>query len=127
MMPRILIIDPSTRSVTEGTIEQRDHEAVSKYMSKLSGVPNCIFTTGTHLPGGSVVYVDDEGLLRNPEVLCTFVLPTYSDPLPGIGVVIGAEYETDKEWGWHDVPQSDIDYVKQHITYLWYRRRAESA
>lgn len=47
-----------------------------------------MFTVGAYLPNGDCIYVDDEGLLCQPEHF--FVVPTYPTPLAGNGLVVGS-------------------------------------
>ena len=83
MQKKAYLIHSATKTVSDITID--DYTEISKNIG-------CeIFTTGTHLPNGDTIYVDDEGLLINPKFF--FMVDGCAHPFAGNGVVVGADEE----------------------------------
>ncbi len=81
-MPRALFIDAAKQTVTE--IEMPRHRALEKLQELANGFIEC----ATEFPNGDVLYVNEEGLLHNPEHF--FDIGAHQ-PFAGNGVIVGAE------------------------------------
>jgi hypothetical protein len=87
-MPRAWFIDATKRTIS--AVEVAHGSAMLVDMRRLIGG----YIDIAHVwPGGDVLYVDDEGLLKAPTVGFRFALRLDDQPLAGSGVVVGREIE----------------------------------
>jgi hypothetical protein len=107
-MPRTLtayLIDPAACTVTEVA-----HTDDFRQIYTLIGA-DC-FTAVTAYENGDSIYVDDEGLLRNPRPPM-FLHRNYPDPLAGKGLVLGC----DRRDGESRSAQTALDTLKRDILF----------
>lgn len=82
------LINPEDRTISQVTVN--DYTDISKHIG-------CdMFCIGGHLPSKDVVFVDDEGLLKDPShffAIDSHVIKfTNPNPLAGKGLVLGGTY-----------------------------------
>jgi hypothetical protein len=76
-----ILIDPKNKSITE---VEHDDSLQDIYMHT-----DCDCITTVRIDGRDTIYVDDNGLFRNPQHFFTF--RHYPSPLAGKGLVLGAD------------------------------------
>ena len=88
-----LLIDPYASTVKEVEYDGDDYTAIYPLLSNETVEVDCF--TAAYPVGkfaeGDCIYVDDEGLLKDPTHF--FKVDGYPDPLAGIGLVVGTNDE----------------------------------
>lgn len=88
-MPRALFIDSTAGKVTQIEVPFRGHEFLDALYKRIG----CdLIEVATEFPNGDVLYVDEEGLLKEPK---HFFDISAHQPFAGNGVIVGRE--TDDE------------------------------
>jgi hypothetical protein len=87
---KAILIDPFACEVTEVEIDGDDHKSYYPLLSHET-MPVDHFTTAHAgiLKGRDAIFVDDEGLLKNPERW--FLMATSHQPFAGKGLIVGAD------------------------------------
>ena len=80
-----ILIDSESQTVKEIKLDN------SNYLN-ISTALGCQYFAVVSLPNGDSLFVDDEGLLKNPEHF--FLFPDYPYPLAGRGLILGCDYES---------------------------------
>ena len=81
---KALLINSKTCSVTQ--IE------IGEHFTEISKAIDCdVFAAPHTLENNDTLYVDDEGLLKNPENF--FLLDSYPQPIAGNGLILGCDHE----------------------------------
>lgn len=81
---RAILIDPTTKTVSE-TEYSGDYHDITKLIAAESGLFTVVRLSSSH-----VMYVDDEGLLVNPNPNGYFRLEGYPTILAGKGLIVGS-------------------------------------
>lgn len=101
---RAILIDPFTRDITE--VEYTgDIGCIYEHIQA-----NC-FDAARFDNKGDAVYVDDEGLLKEPTHF--FQIAGYPQPLAGRGLVLGVDRE-----GESVSPTVSLDWVRANTTFM---------
>lgn len=90
------------------TFEIVEHDGDYKQIQKLIRAHHFDLA---RLPNGDAIYVDDEGLLKNPRHF--FLHKDYPNPLAGYGLVLGVDYET----GDSTSPKMSFEELKSQIIF----------
>lgn len=99
---RAILIDPEAKTITEV-----DYDGNYKSIYKLIG---CQTFTVVGINDNESIFVDDEGLLNNPEFF--FMWRGYHQPLAGKGLILGVDDE-----GESVETKLTLDYVVDHVTF----------
>jgi hypothetical protein len=101
---RAIIINSKEQTITEAEIDGS--------LKTLQGiVGGLIDAVSSGLPEGHVCYVNDEGLLNNPEHF--FLFAKGHQPLAGNGVIVSTTKDGD------DAPCTlSLDWVKRRVTFM---------
>lgn len=82
-MKKAILIDAINRTITETTIN---------IWSEIAPKIGCDLLTIVQIDAKNDLYVDDEGLLKNPENFILF--DGYPQPLAGSGLILGSNHRT---------------------------------
>lgn len=96
---KALIIDPFLQNIYEKMFNKGDITQIQE------AVGGNYFTSAGTFDNFDVLYVDDEGLFKDDQKLFT-LLEINSQPLAGVGVVMGGDRETGET---EDVKISEVD------------------
>lgn len=104
---KAILIDPFNETVTEV-----EHTGNYKHIYELLSHPehpvDCF--TAVRLGNGDAIYVDDEGLLKDPKHF--FVWKGYPQPMAGKGLLLGSNDE-----GESISPETTLEYVKGRVSF----------
>jgi hypothetical protein len=104
------LIDPFARTVTEVAYEAENIEQIAKLV-------DCeTFDFVRTSENGDGMYVDDEGLLKDPSGQAFFIWKGYGAPLAGKVLFVGTNFQT----GETVAPKTKLDHVKKHIVWVGY-------
>ena len=97
-------IDATKKIVTEVEIEAGNLDEIYELLG-------CQIFTAVYIGDRDCIYVDDEGLLTNPQYF--FKVPEVPHPLAGNGLIVGTgtDGETVAPFGTYDVTFLDIEEV----------------
>ena len=101
-MNKAYLIDAENRTVTETKIES---------WKDIAPKIGCELFTVVNIEKEDALYVDDEGLLKQPEHF--FLYKGYNQPLAGNGLVMGTDEEGDST-----DPQNTLEEIKSRITFM---------
>lgn len=85
---RALVIDAANREVREIRLSSNESEQLSQAQEIVGGY----IESAVRLPNEDTIFVNDEGLLTEPEHF--FLVAGYPKPLAGNGIIMGADPET---------------------------------
>lgn len=111
MKHKAILIDTSAFEVSEVEIGQ---DSTSDIYAALK----CELFDVVTLPNGDGVYIDDEGLLNDPQRF--FAIIGLTPILAGNGLIMGVDDE-----GASVDPKYDLNYIRDHI--VWFVKGAEGA
>jgi len=100
---RAILIDAENRDIRE--IEYKTFEELKKIMGiEWAQAVNC-------LPKRHACYIDEEGLLNNPQHF--FIIDGYPQPLAGNGAIVGTNNHGDDT-----NCKLDLDFIQQRVHFL---------
>lgn len=79
---KAIVINPFEKTVTETDIPQGDYKAIQKAIGDH-------YIEGVRFDPKHLVYIDEEGLLRDLTKQKFFIIKGYPNPLAGIGCILG--------------------------------------
>lgn len=106
---KAILIDPSNQSITEVRVKNdADYHDTARLIGAASGLIAPVET-----PAGDIIYVDDEGLLTNPNPHGYFRLSWYPGQVfAGKGLLLGTGDEGE------DVDaEMPLDELRRHVTF----------
>lgn len=86
--PRALVINSDNREVHEIRLSSNESEQLYQAQKIVGG----LIASAVQLPNGDTIFVNDEGLLTEPEHF--FMVAGYPQPLAGNGILMGADLIT---------------------------------
>lgn len=107
---RAILIDPVTQTCTEVEHDADNYRGIYTLLSDPEHGLNVSCFDVVRLDRGDAIYVDDEGLLKDPKYF--FVWKDYPTPLAGRGLILGSDYEGETQSA-----QTTLDKVRQQITF----------
>lgn len=116
---KAILIDPFACTVTEVQYEGDDYKQIYPLISHETMKVDCF--TGAYpasLAGYDAVYVDDEGLFKNPQRF--FLIPSNGQPLAGKGLVVGANDE-----GESISAETKLESLKREVVFLEFARQLD--
>jgi hypothetical protein len=102
-MKKAILIDSINRKIEETTID---------LYTEIAPAIGCEWFTTVQISGKETLFVDDEGLLKNPEHF--FVWEGYPQPLAGSGLILGLNPNTGESVS----TKLTIEQVKERVTFL---------
>jgi hypothetical protein len=109
---KAILIDPFACTITEVEYDGDDYKQIYPLLSHESMKVNtftCAYPSS--LASHDAVYVDDEGLFKNPQRF--FLIPSNGQPLAGKGLVIGADDE-----GESTSAETPLEALKRQVIFL---------
>lgn len=100
---KAILINSEKRQVSEV-----EYNGDYKEINRLIGSE--VFCIGAYLPNDDCVFVDDEGLLKEPKFF--FKVPSYPNPLAGNGLVLGTN-----GFGESTSAKSKLEELKKQILF----------
>ena len=105
---KAILIDATMREIR--ALEYTDYKDLRRMVGGL-------LTIATDWPSGNVLFVDDEGLLK-PQ-MHFFRIAGRDQPLPGNGVVVGADRHDEKgDYLGTEDPQIAVEQLQAEVTFL---------
>ena len=104
---RAYLIDPEQRSISEVS-----YNGDFRKITEMLGEGVSAFDCARFNDEGDAVFVDDEGLLKEPEWL--FRITGYPSPLAGRGLVLGCDMST----GESTAPSVDMEWLRDNVFLL---------
>lgn len=104
---RAILIDPTNKSVTDVDYSG-DYHDITKLIAAESGLFATVRLFGIH-----VMYVDDEGLLVNPNPNGYFRIEGYPGVLAGKGLIVGTTVDGDDTDTF-----ADLELVRNGVTFI---------
>jgi hypothetical protein len=101
------LIDPEAEEIREA-----EYNGDFKEISKVLGPEVRVFDAARFNEHGDAVFVDDEGLLKQPEYF--FLITGYPSPLAGRGFVLGCDLSTGESCS----PSVSLRWLEENVSFL---------
>jgi len=110
MTMRAILINAYDRTVSETTVADDDYRDIYRALSTPEHVIETFTVVDISEDGyGETIFVDDEGLLKNPSHF--FLWRDYGQPLAGNGLILGVDHNTGESESTHLTVEEVADMV----------------